>query len=161
MKTSRLVIQDNAQTYINYIKHSINSSKSIIFILNKNYNKEFFLSVATFAITANCRMHFLASEDLNFSEVVTYLKSQDLATYKLCAFSWEADGLKVTKKEDELVVDPPVKYADAIFHIPVSQGKWYYEVTLTTSGYCNQIGWANELMDTSIQVSNFDFHYHI
>ena len=75
------------------------------------------------------------------------LQSHNIPTNKICSFSWKTDGVKVIPKEGVFEIDLPTQFSDIVFQIPLSHGKWYYEVTLLSEGECTQIGWANERMD--------------
>ena len=158
-KYTTLKIQSDdrdANSYFNHVRHTLGSTNCLIYVLDdaSNSNK-FFLSTIRIAIESGVRVYFL-NYNSNTDSILNFLKSNDVPLYKLSGITWETDGLTTKATNEGIDVAAPVKYSDVIFKIPLQDGKWYYEATLAINGNgLYQIGWANELMDMSIEV----FHH--
>jgi hypothetical protein len=134
---------------LSHITHTIQSANSLIYILDET-KIEFLIAVAKIAIESKTRVyfcHFGADTKANDN----LLKSRGIPIHQLSGMSWDSDGLSTTFNDDGIRVESPAKFADVIFHSPIHSGKWYYEVTIDTTGIC-QIGWANEKMDVGLEV---------
>jgi hypothetical protein len=115
--------------YANHVNHTLRNCKSIIYLLDKHAatSKKFLAFVAKAALLANARFYIVYIEnDKNnlvsifgdnkgIPNVTSYLESQNIAVNKLSGITWISDGLKITKKENNLFVESPIKFADVIF----------------------------------------------
>lgn len=154
-KYSQLKIQSDdsdPSTYLNHVRHTIRSTNSLIYVLDDSTNSnKFFISTIKIAVEFGVRVYFL-NINSKADSILDLLKSNDIPLHKLSGLTWETDGLNTKASNEGLDVKAPVKFSDVIIQIPLHNGKWYYETTLTEGGTIYQIGWANELMDVSIEV---------
>ena len=95
--------------------------------------------------------NLLVSLGVELSSVLALLQSHQIPVSKISGMNWQVDGLKVTAQSKYIHIESSTKCGDILFNCPVSTGKWYYEVTLASDGAI-QIGWANKLMDLSLEV---------